>query len=268
MAGNAETEKPEDAALNLMREWWWPHDQSRGFPGKMELREAVNRLAMDGQPRPQAAILTLLCSGDLAAQGDQNWRKYQWNEEFQFSENEARISEKRWQILREIMDDERQKLIDDEWPLPFVKLAKLGIPECPIYEWDFNQNRFSTASFRLEKSTYDPEYLEESYSAQCVYIWPKFIAKEHNANSENIEVSRAIETQVHRGGRPPIADWEAAALEMAGRYYRGDLKPGTIADVSRELASWLAERDIHPSDSTLRPHAKSIFDAFQVWEQE
>ena len=72
----------------------------------------------------------------------------------------------------------------------------------------------------------------------------------------------------NKGGRPPAADWELAALEIAGRYYRGDFKPQTIADVSRELSSWLGNQDLHPSDSVVRIHAKRIFDAFQAWERE
>jgi len=73
---------------------------------------------------------------------------------------------------------------------------------------------------------------------------------------------------VNKGGRPPAADWELAALEISGRYYRGDFKPQTIADVGRELALWLSNQDSHPSDSVVRIHAKRIFDAFQAWEQE
>ncbi len=72
----------------------------------------------------------------------------------------------------------------------------------------------------------------------------------------------------NKGGRPPAADWELAALEIAGRYYLGDFKPQTIADVRRELSSWLGHQDLHPSDSVVRVHAKRIFDAFQAWECE
>ena len=73
---------------------------------------------------------------------------------------------------------------------------------------------------------------------------------------------------INKGGRPPAADWELAALEIAGRYYRGDFKPQTIADVGRELSSWLGNQDFHLSDSVVRIHAKRIFDAFQAWERE
>ena len=72
----------------------------------------------------------------------------------------------------------------------------------------------------------------------------------------------------NRGGRPQAADWELAALEISGRYYRGDFKPQTIADVGRELASWLGDQDLHLSDSVVRIHAKRIFDAFEAWECE
>ncbi len=73
---------------------------------------------------------------------------------------------------------------------------------------------------------------------------------------------------VDRGGRPPAANWELAALELAGRYYKGDFKPSSKADVQRELAAYLAESDIHPSASTLGNHAKPIFEAFQEWDRD
>jgi hypothetical protein len=80
--------------------------------------------------------------------------------------------------------------------------------------------------------------------------------------------SKLVVPATNKGGRPLAADWELAALEIAGRYYRGDFKPQTIADVGRELASWLGDQDLHPSDSVVRIHSKRIFEAFQAWEQE
>jgi len=71
-----------------------------------------------------------------------------------------------------------------------------------------------------------------------------------------------------KGGRPTAADWEAAALEMARRFYVGDLKPHKIADVQRQLTDWLASNDVHPGQTALREHAKRYFDAFSNWEAE
>ncbi|WP_285710474.1 hypothetical protein [Erythrobacter oryzae] len=69
-----------------------------------------------------------------------------------------------------------------------------------------------------------------------------------------------------KGGRPTATDWEAAALEMARRYYLGDLKPETPGDVQKQLTAWLAAQDVHPSPSTLHDHAKRYFNAFAAWE--
>lgn len=71
-----------------------------------------------------------------------------------------------------------------------------------------------------------------------------------------------------KGGRPTATNWEEAALEMARRFYVGDLKPSKIVDVERHLANWLAEQNIHPSQTTLREHAKRYFDAFNEWNAE
>lgn len=70
------------------------------------------------------------------------------------------------------------------------------------------------------------------------------------------------------GGRPAVADWESAAIEMARRFYVGDLKPSKVGDVQRVLTEWLAAQDVHPSPTTLRDHAKRYFDAFLTWESD
>lgn len=71
-----------------------------------------------------------------------------------------------------------------------------------------------------------------------------------------------------RGGRPAVTDWEVAALEMARRFYLGELKPKRIADVQKQLAEWLAVRDVHPGTTALREHAKRYFEAFSTWDAE
>jgi hypothetical protein len=74
------------------------------------------------------------------------------------------------------------------------------------------------------------------------------------------------EDESNGGGRPHALDWEVAALEMAGRYYCGDLKPNSIADVIRAIQQWAKLPDGGPPDPTVRPHAKRIFEAFKAWE--
>jgi hypothetical protein len=256
-----------DAALLLMRQWWWPGDPTRPFAGQMNLREAVNRLAMDGQADPEGAILALLCRGDLRSRGDFHWQKYQWGSEYQLQETGVIISERRWQDLANLIADENRMFEADEWPNRRIDLEKLGLKDSASYEWEFGQCRFSTARCPPDTSIFDGEYFEEWFSAWEICIWPEFIREEQSELESDDEPER-VETQPNKGGRPPAADWELAALELAGRYYRGDFKPQTIADVGRELASWLGDQNLHPSDSVVRIHAKRIFDAFRAWEHD
>jgi len=161
--------------------------------------------------------------------------------------------------------DEMRELAGTGWPLFEVDLEKLNMRECPVYEWEFGDNRFCTAICPPDTETYAPNYVEEWFSAWGIEVWPRdWGAPVEDHDPEPVTLTPSA----NKGGRPPAADWEAAALEMAGRYYRGDFKPNTIADVSRELAAWLGDQDLHPSDSIIRVHAKRIFEAFQAWEVE
>lgn len=95
-----------------------------------------------------------------------------------------------------------------------------------------------------------------------------FLPHDLASNSPWAATAAGASTQArNKGGRPPAADWEAAALEMAGLYYRGSLKPERIADVKNRLASWLSDQDSEPSPSVLHQHAKRMFDAFCAWEE-
>lgn len=84
------------------------------------------------------------------------------------------------------------------------------------------------------------------------------------------EVKSAAPTNpaTSRGGRPAVANWEAAALEMARRRYLRNLKPHKIADVQRQPTDWLAFNDVHPGQTALCEHAKRYFDAFSTCEAE
>ncbi|MFD2578835.1 hypothetical protein ACFSTD_10000 [Novosphingobium colocasiae] len=173
----------------------------------------------------------------------------------------------RWQALADSIAEEFRSLAGNEWPSHTVDLERLGIKACARYEWEFGDNRFSIAVCPPDTDTWSSNYLEEWYSAWNIDVRlsnPKPILSENLPEPETVQFT----PNTNKGGRPPAADWELAALEMAGRYYRGDFKPHTIADVGRELASWLASQDLHPSDSVVRTHAKRIFDAFRAWEKE
>ena len=63
-------------------------------------------------------------------------------------------------------------------------------------------------------------------------------------------------------GRKPSYDWPAASLAIFGLIYRGDLKPESQADIERALLVHLSRGDFSPSESTVRPYAKQIWDEY------
>lgn len=64
-------------------------------------------------------------------------------------------------------------------------------------------------------------------------------------------------------GRPARFDWPNAVLKIFGLIYRGDLKPSKQADIERALLDYLSIDDKAPSESTVRPYAKMIWEEYQ-----
>jgi hypothetical protein len=64
-------------------------------------------------------------------------------------------------------------------------------------------------------------------------------------------------------GRPPKYDWAGATAAIWGRIFRGELIPESQADIERALQRQLAHGDDEPSESTVRPFAKPIWDEFK-----
>ena len=64
-------------------------------------------------------------------------------------------------------------------------------------------------------------------------------------------------------GRPPIADWEAVMIEMGRALYLGDLKPKTQADIEKAIAEYLSDKGGEPAESTIREHARKMWQAIQ-----
>jgi len=62
-------------------------------------------------------------------------------------------------------------------------------------------------------------------------------------------------------GRKPIYDWQAATNAIWGQIYRGQFTPQTQAEIETALMVFLRKGDKEPSESTVRPHAR------QIWEQ-
>lgn len=63
-------------------------------------------------------------------------------------------------------------------------------------------------------------------------------------------------------GRRPTYDWHAASSAIWGQLHRGDLKATTQADVEQALIAVLSRGGQEPSESTVRPYAKTIFEEY------
>lgn len=66
-----------------------------------------------------------------------------------------------------------------------------------------------------------------------------------------------------KAGRRPKYDWSKATAAIWGQIFRGELLPEKQADVEQALQSQLAEGDEEPSESTVRPYAKDIWEESQ-----
>lgn len=208
------------AALEMMREWDWLGGDPDGnvWPVSLELSLVINRLAMEGIPRPQDAVISLLCQGDLFARGDYQWRKYQGGNHFQLEGTNAPIKPKQWQVLANLIEWERQEL-KSKWggsPLDRVELAKLGMEGCYPYDWEFIYNRFSTALCPPDTPFHDPTYLEEWYSAWEIEVLP---AQVDGAGLESD--AEPVATAPNKGGAPRKWDWDGALLHLAALAHHG-----------------------------------------------
>lgn len=75
-----------------------------------------------------------------------------------------------------------------------------------------------------------------------------------------LEDSKEPGARLAKSGRKPTYDWPAACLAIFGEIHRGDLKPENQADIERALISHLSRGDKQPSESTVRPYAKKIWE--------
>jgi hypothetical protein len=66
------------------------------------------------------------------------------------------------------------------------------------------------------------------------------------------------EGQAKRGRRPTY-DWDAVVAAIWGEIFLGDFKPDTQADIERAMQQRLAKGDKEPSESTVRPFARRIW---------
>lgn len=229
------------------------------------LSDAVTALAFQGIPNAPGEALRRLCVGDWRAQGSWEWTAC-GVATYQASENSL-IPTKRFEALKEGLAKRLPGYDHDEikWhlasgqsvrfclpgQLPFLSSLGPKAPSEEMAEWAWRYDRFETALLTEAGQ-------EEWFSAVSIEVC-------ETPQTASPPAPLAV-TTTNKGGRPPAADWEDAALVMAGRYYRGELKPATTADVLRALQDWAAASGLDLPDATARPHAKRIFDAFRAWE--
>lgn len=79
-----------------------------------------------------------------------------------------------------------------------------------------------------------------------------------------LEAETTPEKEGARTGRRPTYDWPKACLAIFGEIHRGNFKPEVQADVERALILHLSEGDNGPSESTVRPYAKRIWE--EAWK--
>lgn len=63
------------------------------------------------------------------------------------------------------------------------------------------------------------------------------------------------------GGRPAADWWDDLWVEICRQLYTGKLIPKRQSDIEGAMKDWLATRSEHPSDSTLRPRARKLWQA-------
>ena len=161
-------------ALNIIDGWSWswrdPDGAQHAFG--VPITQAVNRLAMDGIPRPHDLVLHLLCNEKLIASGKFIWRKYEHGTTYSIDEYDVSIKPRHWQTLRSVIDDENAQLANGNWPLGMVDLEKLGFADCSTKRWDFQTDAMSYAVCPPDIGVYDQGYFEEYFSGYELEIRP------------------------------------------------------------------------------------------------
>lgn len=224
------------------------------------LSNAVGNLALTGSADPPGEALRLLCEGYWVATGSLKLRIWAGS---RFSSNQAdTITVERWQALREAIARGLDDDLNGGHDLPALG-DRRKFPDVVAVDREMASYIWQVSCFATALRTSPGR--EEYFSAQDIQVAVASTLFE----SENLaRVDGSTTGALSKGGRPPAADWEAGALAMAGRYYRGELKPATVADVVRALQEWASESGKDLADATAKPHAKRIFDAFRAWEAD
>lgn len=234
----------------------------------MTLSETVNRLAFEGISSPKEALLAMLIQGRLQGIADFRWSKYQRRETFHINEGMTVVPVAKWATLREALLAQQDRFREFDLDGETIELAMLQMGNHPAVEWEPQYDRFSYALRKPDTATHDPTYFEEVYAAQNISIVPLGMPGPDDAivgAGDQALANSALTGELpkdERRGRRPKYDWPAASVAVFGMIHRGDLKPETQADVERALIAHLTRNDDAPSESTVRPFAKLI------WEEQ
>src|SRR5690606_22749951 len=104
-------------ALAIINQWNWPERDPQFVEYvryTIALSDAINELAIQGQPNAANAVLSLLADGRLVATGRYSWKKYQ-NDRF-YRDGRGTIPSVQWAHLKSAMTER------DRWSRPEVTL--------------------------------------------------------------------------------------------------------------------------------------------------
>lgn len=257
-----------DDALKKMGGWDWGYTDSAGciHSYAMELDAVLNRLAYCQNSDPARALLTLLIQGRVTASGDFRWRRYQAGREYELQECATDIAVERWAMVKAALAVQAEQNALEGWPLACLNLHFLNLTDVDIAEWQPELNRCSYAMRASDIDLFEATYFEEHFIAEGLMVRPKAVAGDEQSSTvveseENYLTAPNLElTSVENRGRRPKYDWPAASIAVFGEIHRGDFKPSSQADVERALIAHLSDADGGPSESTVRPFAKLIWE--------
>lgn len=88
----------------------------------------------------------------------------------------------------------------------------------------------------------------------------------HRSGLSNLGLAKTPDsdgdTETAKKGRKPTYDWLAATTAIWGLIHRGELIPDSQAEIERALQASLVRGDREPSESTVRPYAKLVWDEY------
>lgn len=240
-----------------------------GEPIWTPLSDAVTKLTFEGYPDAPAEALRRLCEAEWVALG--SWEYDVWQGEEFSTELYGGIEAGDWEHLKVALARGLEEGGESGKPLPRFAAPSLfrrekavrNFPRSEMAAWRWRENQFEFA-ISMERQA------EQRFVAREIIVTPAITHWTPPALFRQLEASTPVagRSPTPTGGRPPTCDWVAAALAMSGRFYLGELKPKTIADVVRALQEWASESGIDLADATAKPHAKRIFDAFRAWEAD